>query len=44
MKVVKESYIVERNVKDRKKKEYSLDLESWKTLKRQQVSHLEKFS
>lgn len=43
MKVVKGSYTVERNVEDMKK-EYSLDLESWKTLKRQPVSHLEKFS
>lgn len=30
MKVDKNSFIVERNVEDMKKSEYSLDLESWK--------------
>jgi len=44
MKVVKDSCIVERNVKDMKTKEYSLDLESWKTFKRQPASYLEKCS
>lgn len=34
MNIVKDSYIVMGNMEDMKRKEYSLELEGWKTLKR----------